>query len=146
MAKVTWRGVKLDSRTRDMLVEVDRLVGPNVQIKPTQGSYSTSTPASAGTHSGGGACDLSVAELTADQIKLVVFLLRRVGFAAWHRTPSEGDWGAHIHCIAVGCSDLSGAAARQVVDYKAGKNGLATHKVDKHKALGAPVTTWESYK
>lgn len=146
VAKVTWRGKKFDSRTRDMLVELDRLVGPKIQILPTQGSYSTGTAASAGTHAGGGACDLSVAELTADQIKLVVFLARRVGFAAWHRLPSEGDWGAHIHMIACECDDLSPSAERQVTSYRIGKSGLASNKADKHKALGAPVTVWEAYK
>jgi len=85
---VEWRGKKFDPQTRDMLVELDKLVGPNVQIKPTQGSFSSGVAASAGTHSGAGAVDLSVASLSLDQINLVVFLMRRLGFAAWHRVPS----------------------------------------------------------
>lgn len=146
MGKVSWRGHKFDQETKDMLVEVDKLVGPNVQIRPTQGSYSNSVGASAGTHSGGGAVDLSVAQLSASQIELVVFLLRRVGFAAWHRTPNEGNWGAHIHAINKTCTDLSPQAKSQVSAYKTGKSGLASGKPDRHKGLGAPVTaTWASY-
>lgn len=148
MAKVTWRGHKFDSQTRDMLVEVDKLVGPNIAIRPTQGSYSNAVGASAGTHSGGGAVDLSVAGagLTAKQIDLVVFLLRRVGFAAWHRAASEGPWSSHIHAINKTAPDLSSQAKSQVAAYKAGKSGLASGKPDKHAALGAPRTaTWASY-
>lgn len=144
--KATWRGKTFDARTVLMLKEVDRLVGPNVQIRPTQGSYSTSVGASAGTHAGGGAVDLSVSELTDWQVQLVVFLMRRVGFAAWHRSATEGNWAQHIHGIAIGCPDLSPSAKNQVAAYKAGKNGLANGKADKHKALGAPVTTFEAYK
>jgi hypothetical protein len=146
MAKVSWRGHKFDEQTRSMLVEVDKLVGPNIPIRPTQGSYSTSVGASAGTHSGGGAVDLSGAALSADQIKLVVFMLRRVGFAAWHRAPSEGNWGSHIHAINKTAPDLSSQAKSQVAAYMAGKSGLASGKADKHAALGAPRTaTWKSY-
>lgn len=146
MGQVTWRGAKFDEQTRDMLVELDKLVGPNVQIRPTQGSYSTAVGASAGTHAGGGAVDLSVAKLNAFQVQLVVFLARRVGFAAWHRTPSEGPWVAHIHMINKTARDAAPAAKRQVSAYRAGKNGLASGKPDKHTSLGAPITaTWASY-
>ncbi len=146
MAKVTWRGVTLDAQTRDMLVEVDKLVGPNIPIRPVQGSYSHSVGASAGTHSGGGAVDISVRVLTSFQINLVVFLLRRVGFAAWHRLPGDGPWAEHIHAIAIGVPDLSSQAKAQVSAYKAGLNGLANHHADRDAPLGAPRTaTWDSY-
>lgn len=146
MAKVTWRGHRFDEQTRDMLRELDKLVGPYVQIRPTQGSYSSSVSASAGTHSGGGAVDLSVQKLTADQVDLVVFLARRVGFAAWHRAASEGPWVDHIHMINKTCKDLSPSAKNQVKAYKDKRSGLASNKADKHKNLGAPYeSTWASY-
>ena len=145
MTRVTWRGHTFDARTRDMLVELDRLAGPLVPIRPTQGSYSTGVEASAGTHSGGGACDLSAKDLTPGQIKVVVFLARRIGFAAWHRSPSEGPWPAHIHLIARGCPDLAPGARRQVEAYDKGLSGLASGRRDKHRWLKAPVTTWEEY-
>ncbi|MDP9144333.1 MAG: hypothetical protein M3N43_06500 [Actinomycetota bacterium] len=143
---VTWRGVKLDAQTRDILVEVDKLVGPYIPIRPTQGSYSTSVGASAGTHAGGGAVDLSTRDMSPWQIELVVFLLRRTGCAAWHRAPSEGDWASHVHAINKTARDLSPQAKRQVDSYMAGKNGLASNKPDKHAALEAPrESTWKSY-
>lgn len=149
MTKVTWRGKTFDAQTRDMLIELDKLVGPNLSIHPSQGSYSNGVAASGGTHSGGGAVDLSIGSvgLTPWQVDLVVFLARRVGFAAWHRTPSEGPWGEHIHMINKTCKDLSPSAKGQVTAYKAGLSGLASHKPDRHKALQAPTTaTWDSYR
>lgn len=148
MSRVQWRGHKFDAQTRDMLVELDKLVGPNIAIRPTQGSYSTAVGASAGTHAGGGAVDLSVggAGLTPDQVKIVVFLARRVGFAAWHRAASEGPWSDHIHMVNKTCADLSPQAESQVKAYANAKSGLASGKPDKHMALGAPRTaTWKSY-
>lgn len=146
MTKYPWRGHNFDKQTRDMLIELDTLVGPYISIDPTQGSYSGGVSASAGTHDGGGACDLSVANLTAWQIDLVVFLARRVGFAAWHRSPSEGPWAAHIHCINKTAKDLSPSAKAQVVDYGKKLSGLASKKADRHKALEAPYeSTWASY-
>jgi hypothetical protein len=149
MGKVSWRGHKFDEQTRDMLREVDKLVGPDIAIRPTQGSYSTSVGASAGTHAGGGAVDLSVggAGLTAFQVQLVVFLMRRVGFACWHRAPSEGNWASHIHAINKTAPDLSPAAKSQVAAFKKGLSGLASGKADKHKDLDASDTsTWASYR
>ncbi len=146
MPGVNWRGVKLSPQLREMMIEADKLVGPDIPIRPSQGSYSSSVGASAGTHSGGGAIDLGVSALTADQIKVVVFVLRRVGCAAWHRSPSEGPWAAHIHAIDTTCPDLSTQAKAQVKAYRAGKNGLANGGKDKHADLGAPRNaTWRSY-
>jgi hypothetical protein len=146
VAKKTWRGHKFDQNTYEKLVELDKLVGPYVSIAPTQGSYSSGVEASAGTHAGGGACDLSVANLSAFQIDLVVFLARRLGLAAWHRSPSEGPWGAHIHLINKDAPDLSSGAKNQVKAYLKKLSGLASGKADKHKALGAPYeSTWRSY-
>lgn len=146
MSRVTWRGHTFDTQTRDMLVELDKLVGPNVSIKPTQGSYSTGVGASAGTHAGGGAVDLSVAALSSFQVELVVFLARRLGFAAWHRLPGEGPWNQHIHMINKTAPGLSGAAQSQVMQYMSSRNGLANHGFDKHANLDAPRdATWKSY-
>lgn len=126
--------------------EVDKLVGPDFPVRPTQGSYSTSVGASAGTHAGGGAVDISVSALSAAQINILVFLLRRVGMAAWHRSTSEGPWAAHVHAVNKTARDLSPSAERQVAAYMNAKDGLAGNKADKHKALGAPrVATWKSY-
>lgn len=128
-----------------MLKELDKLVGPDVPIRPTQGSYNSSVSASAGTHSGGGAVDLSVAGMSTFQIHLVVFLMRRLGFAAWYR-PKSRSWGAHIHGVNKSCRDLPAAAKKQVTAYKNGRDGLAANNVDPDRALGAPrSSTFKSY-
>jgi hypothetical protein len=39
-------------------------------------------------------------------------------------------WGAHIHAILIGDKEMSDAAEAQVVQYKAGTDGLASHGPD----------------
>ena len=115
-------------------------------LEITQGCYNAGgVAASADTHDGGGALDIRAKTLSASQIAEAVLKLRHVGFAAWHRLPSQGPWVEHIHCIAVGCPDLSSGAANQVTAYKNGRNGLANNGKD-----DGPRTyvswTWEKYK
>jgi hypothetical protein len=142
MARKTFRGKTFDARTAAMLAEVARRTKAYVQ--PTQGSYSSSVGASAGTHSGGGAVDLHCASLPEDQALEIVRVMRQVGFAAWMRKPAEGNWPEHIHGIAIGCPDLSASAKRQVTAYKAGLSGLASGKKDRHASMGVKATTWEA--
>lgn len=142
---VWYEGSQFDERTRDMLVEVDALTP--FAWTPSQGSYSNAS-ASAGTHSGGGAVD--VTGLGVDQCNALVDAMRRVGFAAWHRTPEQSDWVRHVHGIAVqpggkgdrGC--LHPSAHDQVIDYYEGRNGLAGNGPDDgpRQYVG---TTWEEY-
>lgn len=147
MSRVDWRGVTLDARTRDMMVEVDRLVGSTVPIHPSQGSYSNGA-LSAGTHSGGGAIDISVHGLSEPQILAIVRAMRTVGFAAWWRRSPEWSGAQHIHGIAVGCKDLNPIAAQQVVALRGGYNGLGhlgEGGRDRHASMNLPVTSWERY-
>lgn len=147
MTRTIWRERTFDKRTAAMLAEVDRLVGPNIPIHPTQGSYS-SGEFSAGTHKGGGAVDLSVINprrLTTAEINKIVRAMREVGFAAWYRTKPEWSGDRHIHGIAVGCLDLHKDAAAQVRSLREGRNGLVNNLKDRHAAMKMPVTTWEMY-
>lgn len=150
-AKTTWRGVTLDPRSAAMMTEVAVLTGAGKPlatptIRPIQGSYSTSITDSKGTHSGPGAIDLSVRGFTDDQIDHLIEAMRRVGWAAWYRPPNwDGRGGGrHVHAIAVGCTGLPGAAVKQVLDYRAGLNGLANRAPDNGPRLWVGVT-WESY-
>lgn len=150
MTRVWWRGVLLDERSAHMMDEAALLAG-SAPVRPTQGSYSTAVGASAGTHSGGGAIDLAAADLTPGQRSAVVEAMRRVGWAAWLRTPAQSDWPFHVHGIAVqpgGRGDrgvLSSAAHAQVVDYFDGRNGLASRAPDDGPRAWVGVT-WESYR
>ncbi|MEU7996058.1 peptidoglycan-binding domain-containing protein [Micromonospora sp. NPDC049060] len=139
---VSLRGVRVNTRTRSMLFEAERLLGWQLTI--TQGSYNTGVGASAGTHDGGGALDLSVSGLSSTTRTAVLRRLRTVGFAAWLRTPSQGDWGYHIHAIALADTDQSTGARNQAGDYYLGLNGLANRGPDDGPVV-SPKRTWEEY-
>jgi hypothetical protein len=114
---MSFRGKTLNARTIKMLLAAEKLLGSAFRI--TQGSWSTSVAASGGTHAGGGAMDLGWTGSDAS-----VRALRRVGFAAWHRNPSQGPWNHHIHAVALGDPTASTQAKAQVASYLAGGNGL----------------------
>jgi hypothetical protein len=149
----SYRGVRVNTRTKQMLTSADRLVTWNITL--SQGSYcglqsNGCASASAGTHDGGGTIDVSVSGLSTTQRWRTVKALRTVGFAAWLRTPAQG-FPYHIHAVAIGDPDLwqrDGAFTNrdQVADYYVGKNGLAGHgSDDTPTAYRAPFTWWEKY-
>lgn len=115
--RTKYHGKAMDFYTMRLLQAAERIVGHAFSV--TQGSYSTSVAASGSTHAGGGALDLGWLGKIAD-----VVALRMVGFAAWHRNPSQGPWRDHIHAIAIGDPTASPAAKRQVQDYFNGGDGL----------------------
>ena len=119
-ARVRVQGKQFNTRTAKMLEAADRIFAGTWRI--AQGSYSTSVAASGGTHSGGGAVDLSPSN---GDWSGAVRALRSIGFAAWHRTPSQGPWGHHIHGIAIGDASASSSAKGQVRDFLRGGDGLA---------------------
>jgi hypothetical protein len=123
-----FRGKKLNQRTIGMLLNAEKILGAAFHI--TQGSYSTSVAASGGTHSGGGAMDTNGPR----GWNTAVSALRRSGFASWHRTPSQGPWGHHIHSIALGDPTASRSAKNQMAAYRRGGDGLG-HGM----AMGGPV-------
>lgn len=141
-SRVTYRGGLMNTRTKAMLVEAERLLGRSLTV--TQGSYNPGgVPGSAGTHDGGGALDLSVSGMTATTRTTVARVLRQVGFAAWIRTPAQG-FDYHIHAIAVNDPDQAPGAQHQAGDYHLGLNGLADRGPDDGPAV-SPKRTWEEY-
>lgn len=142
-SRVAFRGYTVNTRTRSMILEAERRLARTLTL--TQGSYNPGgVGASAGTHDGGGAADISVSGMTSTTRTTVVRVLREVGFAAWYRTPAEGDWGPHIHVIALSDTDQSTAARNQAGDYYLGLNGLANRGPDTGPAV-TPIRTWEEY-
>lgn len=131
----SFKGYKFDPVTADALEEVDKLL-PKVKVQPTQGSYSTSVAASAGTHDGGGAGDLHARTLDEDDRDQLVYAMRVVGFAAWIRNPNQGPWVEHCHFVRKGCADAAPLAKAQVEDYYEGKNGLKGHAKDDGPSVG----------
>jgi len=137
--RTTRDGHTLNYRTLEMLRAAERTL--YFPITVTQGSYNAGgVGASAGTHDGGGVIDLRATTLNESQRLATVVGLRIIGFAAWLRTPSQGDWPYHIHAVAIGDQELSDSAARQVVAYKSGRNGLANNGVD-----DGPTVTYKVY-
>lgn len=133
---VTWRGVRIDARTRDALLWAERKSG--VTISPSQGSWSDGR-LSGSTHKGSGAVDIRTLTLTRKQRVRLVHALKQAGFAAWYRTQAQG-FGPHIHAIAlgkgpdgttdVGGTALSTGAKWQAAEFNAGRNGLSNRGKD----------------
>ncbi|KRE56999.1 peptidoglycan-binding protein [Phycicoccus sp. Soil748] len=141
-SEVPMDGYVVDTRTRSMLLEAERRLGRNLVLD--QGSYNPGgDPTSAGTHDGGGVVDISVAGMTASTRTQVARALREVGFAAWVRNPTQGDWPWHIHAVAISDTDLSSQAQHQAGDYYLGLNGLANHAADDGPSV--VIHTWEEY-
>jgi peptidoglycan hydrolase-like protein with peptidoglycan-binding domain len=142
-SRLTYHGALMNTRTKAMLVAAEGLLGRQLGI--TQGSYNPGgVGGSAGTHDGGGVIDVSVEGMTSATRVTVARNLRIVGFAAWVRTPAQGDWGYHIHAVALSDPDQSTAAQHQSGDYYLGFNGLANHGADDGPAV-TPKRTWEEY-
>lgn len=142
-AHVSYHGYLMNSRTKAMLVKAESLLGRSLAL--TQGSYNPGgDSSSAGTHDGGGVLDISVAGMSVATRVGVAKQLRVVGFAAWVRTPEQGDWGYHIHAAAISDPDLSAAAQHQTGDYYLGLNGLANRGADDGPVV-TPIVTWEEY-
>jgi peptidoglycan hydrolase-like protein with peptidoglycan-binding domain len=140
-AKVTYDGGLMNTRTRTMVMAAERLLGTQLTI--IQGSYNPGgDPSSAGTHDGGGVLDVSVDGMTPQTRTNVARNLRKAGFAAWVRTPSQGDWGYHIHAVALSDPDQSSQAQHQSGDYYLGLNGLANRAADDGPPV-TPILTWE---
>ena len=136
-ALVEINGMVINQRTFDMLEHAQLLYGGELELTGyhlTQGSYTNEVSASFGTHSGGGAVDLSVIQygtykVLYQDIEPLIVALRTAGFAAWLRDFDQLYAGSpiHIHAIAVGDRDLSTAARDQLTGdfgYFRGYNGL----------------------
>lgn len=143
---VTHRGrSNVNQRTWDMIEAAEDLAGFRFVI--TQGSYNKGgVSASAGTHDGGGVIDIRARDLGARQRGIVVLSMRKVGFAAWLRTPAQanGKWPYHIHAVAAGDKDLARAARNQIDQYHRRLNGLKGGRRDD----GPPNfydMTWDRY-
>jgi hypothetical protein len=130
-------GRTVNRRTLAMLEHAQALYGGEIELTGyaiTQGSYSNSVAASFGTHSGGGAVDLSVMRrgtytVLWDDVEPLLDALRVAGFAAWLREYGElhADSAIHIHAIAIGDRELSEAAEEQLTGeagYFRGYSGL----------------------
>ena len=113
----------INRRTKAMLEVVERELGRKLVI--VQGSFLAGKAAkrSGPTHNRAGVVDIRTRDQTAAQQAQTLIELRKVSFAAFHRTTKQG-FSDHIHAVAIGDPGLDPSAARQVEAYKKGRNGL----------------------
>ena len=157
LSRVQVNGHTLNQRTVWMLSHATELYGGVIEITGaaiTQGSYTAAEPLSFGTHSGGGALDISIVardhwEILWDEVDALTAALRTAGFAAWLREYGElsPDSPIHIHAIAIGDPELSAAAEAQLTGefgYFRGYTGVPQSDgipiVDRHD--GPVVCAW----
>ena len=139
-------GETINQRTFAMLMHAQELYGGEIELTSyaiTQGSYTDAVDASFGTHSGGGAVDLSVLRrgtytVLWDDLEPLIRALRAAGFAAWVREYGElhVDSPIHIHAIAIGDQELSHDAEEQLTGEAGYFRGYSGLPVDMY---GAPA-------
>ena len=142
-ARSMYQGCPVNARTLAMLRAAQ--ARSSLAFVVEQGSYSPAVdPTSAGTHDGGGRA--RPRRRTPDQDPTPRGrhrALRQVGFAAWLRTPAQGDWPLHIHAVAISDTDLSAPAQKQVGACYEGRNGLADDLPDDGPQVSR--VTYEEY-
>jgi hypothetical protein len=114
----------INHRTQAMLEVAEGRLDRKLGI--IQGSFMKGIAAaeSEHTHDKAGVVDLRTTGLTPAQVKETVKALRKVGFAAFHRTKAQGFTEDHIHAVAIGDPGLHKQAADQVVAFLKVKSGL----------------------
>lgn len=138
--KTTHGGKVVDWMTKAALLKAERRLGYALDL--AQGSYqaddgpANDVAASSSTHDGGG-----VVDLLPYQAFRKVRALRACGFWAWHRTELWRNgvrvWGEHVHAVQATNRKLDPLAFQQVIQGRAGLDGLADRGPDPH--LGIPV-------
>lgn len=120
------RPLVINRRTMAMLEAAERKLGRNLVI--VQGSFLVGQAAkrSGPTHNRAGVIDIRTKDQTPAQQAQTLLELRKVSFAAFHRTTKQG-FADHIHAVAIGDPGLDPSAARQVEAYKNGRDGLKSN-------------------
>jgi hypothetical protein len=124
--RTTYQGKKVNEGTKALLKAANTILsssaygGENEDVTMVQGGYNKGgVTASAGTHDGGGAFDL-----TPYNWRNRVKVFRILGVALWHRPAIRGLWGEHLHGIVCGDGTASAGARAQVTEYYEGGDGL----------------------
>jgi hypothetical protein len=145
--RVTFEDIETTARTVEMVREARFLFclrGGGDHPEISQGGYSTSVSASAGTHAKD-ALDFKTRFFSLTRSKLWEWCVWEVGFASWRRTAIIRLWVAHTHSLPKE-GDLSDAAKRQIKQWFQGDDALKSDK-DYPRILssGFVARTWESY-
>ena len=112
-SKVYYKGRYVDEITKEILETLATLLDYGDDLTLVQGGFNRGgVSASAGTHDGGGAFDL-----TYNQSIEKVKWLRLLGTASWRRFRSQGFSGDHVHGIVCYDDAASSGAKYQVHEY-----------------------------
>lgn len=146
--KTTHGGKTVDWLTKAALMKAERKLGYALSI--TQGSYQADdgtgndVAASSSTHNGGGVVDLP--EYEAER---KMRALRASGFWAWVREELWRDgrriWSKHVHAVQATNRKLDPLAFEQVIQGRAGLNGLADRGPDPHAGVPVIPFKWPYY-
>lgn len=131
--RTRYQGKPVNKGTLAILNAANKLVRSSYFGKETsnitlvQGGYNRGgVAASAGTHDGGGAIDI-----TAHNWRNREKVFRLLGVAMWDRPTLPGVWSHHMHGIVCGDGTASAGAKRQVTAYYKRRNGLANNGADR---------------
>lgn len=132
MANPNWRGVAICSCMTAPLVELARISGADILVRPIPGfgSFQQGETASAGTGSGGGHVDLDLTRLDKAQKLRLEGLARRVGFYADIREPT---WAGYQKPRPAGGS-APAAAGSSVIDPNNVRIGKRNNDVKRYQA------------
>jgi len=138
---------RMDAALKDVEAELARRDQPAPII--TQGAYmgGAGATASAGVHDAGGALDFRTRHLTAEQKKILVRVLRKHGWAAWQRNLTHGGFkDEHVHAVLLGDREAAPGARDQMVEYRAGGDGLKGTGKDYHwRPDPIPTFSWPAW-
>lgn len=126
-SRTTYQGKAINQGTKQILAAANKMLatshfgGEQGPVTMLQGGYNKGgVAASAGTHDGGGAFDL-----TPYNWKNRIYVFRLLGAAQWHRTAIKNVWVEHLHTVVCGDGTASAGAKAQVQEYYANGDGLA---------------------
>ena len=133
----TFEGHTFNYRTIAYIKQVRQIytfLGGTGTVEISQGSYNTSVGASGNTHAGGGAADTVPSIDTPKNWAILQKAHRLCGGASWDRPElwigGREVWPHHNHTIVIKDLKMSDEARKQVQDYFADLNGLASHAAD----------------
>lgn len=115
-----WQPAYISLGLKQVLDAVHAITGIRIYIG--QPPYNTLNRASAGTHNKRNCADLYAD--TANQLKMLCWWLRLLGWPGWVRNPGQGSWPWHLHFFMHGDTGLAPVAADQDDAYIDGYNGL----------------------
>jgi hypothetical protein len=136
--RIRMEGVTLNARSWAYVKQVRviyGIIGGTGEVRIAQGSYNKGVTQSAGTHDGGGAIDFTLTKGTSTNYAKLQKAARMCMGAAWWRKPLYRNgklvWSHHVHVEIIGDKEMSLAGRKQVQDYYAGLDGLASHARDR---------------